>query len=155
MVLYCFQVIFWTHWNGPLFLPHLVPAVWKFFCLFVSCTLSHPYFSVWNMINLPAPKMTNILLVHQGSSFKHFFLQKWNEFFLFCGPTEPCIELFRTLCTLYSLSPFLDYELLQRKDYFPILYQLWLVQGLAQSNWLNKLLKLLNHLLPSCHLLKF
>ena len=91
------------------------------FFFFGGGTLSHPYSCVWNMINLLAPKLTNILPVLQGSSFKHYFLQKWNKFFLFYGPTEPYIEPFRAFCTLYSLSPFLDHELLQRKDYFPIL----------------------------------
>lgn len=134
-----------------------IPAPSSSCSMEIFCCFLHSLTSLYLCMeyDLLAPKLTNILPVLQGSSFKHCFLQKWNEFFLFYGPTEPYIEPFRALCTLYSLSPFLDRELLQRKDYFPILQQLGPVQGLAQSSLLNKFLNLLNHLLLSCHFKRF
>ena len=99
-----------------------IPAPSSSCSIKIFCCFLHSLTSLFLcMINLLAPKLTNILPVLQGSSFKHCFLQKWNEFFLFYGPTEPYLEPFRVLCTLYSLSLFLDHEVLQRKDYFPIL----------------------------------
>lgn len=97
------------------------------------------------MVDIPDPNLTNILLVLQVSSFKHRFLQRWNEFFFLYGPIEHYVDLFRALFTLYILSPFLDCEILEGKVCFPISGNNAYPSALHKAV-LNKLLNLLNPL---------